>query len=116
MLDGEYYVIGFVLNIFAIIFDLCTCIISTTIFIYILYEQYSTRIKRQERIILILSANIYLCIGLFGVSQFLLGFSTLLGDLYGTRFNLSWCIFNGFFIYVVQSALYYGFATQVINY
>lgn len=113
MLYNVNNIIGAVLNLLTAIFNLFACLISIIVLVCIIYRQYSTRIKRQEKIILTLAANIYIYIFLYDIVQLLLGIYTILGDFYGIHFNSSWCVFNGYFISVLLSALYYGFIVQV---
>jgi hypothetical protein len=104
----------FLLNILTLILNIFACIISIIILICIIYQIYFTRIKRQDKIILILSADIYLYIFIFDIIQFQFSICSLLGDLYEINIDLIWCKFNGYFIIILICALYYGFVVQVI--
>ena len=107
-------IISFLLNLLSIISSIFACFVSIIILICIICHQYHTRIERQEKIILILSTNIYLSILMYYIALFQLNVSSLIGDLYGTNFDTIQCKFNGYFVSVLICALYYGYLVQVI--
>ncbi|CAF1031028.1 unnamed protein product [Adineta steineri] len=103
---------GFVLPLLTVIHGSIASIMSTIVFFIIIYHQHNNRIKQEERITLILCANIYLCIFLCSTMLLLLNIQTLLGDLYGLNFDSTQCIFSGYLNLIFIYTLYYGFVTQ----
>ena len=114
MIINKNNIVGFVLNLLTIISNSFGCLVSIFMFTCIIYYQFKNRMKREERIILILSANIYLFLFIYDIVQLLLSISTLLGDLYDDSFALPWCVFHGYLISTLVCAVYYGFIVQVI--
>ena len=115
MVYHENNLVEYVLNVLTFALNLFGCLISIVILIYLIYYQCTNLVKRQERIILLFSVNIYLFLFIFNITQFQLSISSLLGDLYGMNFDSLRCTFNGFFAAVLVCALYYCFIVQVIK-
>ncbi|CAF3718057.1 unnamed protein product [Adineta steineri] len=105
---------GFVLPLLTVIHGLIASIMSAIVFFIIIYHQHNHRIKQEERITLILCANIYLCIFLCSTMLLLLNIQTLLGDLYDLNFDSTQCIFSGYLNLIFIYTLYYGFVTQAL--
>jgi hypothetical protein len=116
MLNKQNKVIGFVLTLITLTHSLLTCLISLIIFSIIIYHLLSDRIKRRDKIILLLCANIYLWMLIYMVILSSMNIQTILGDLYGRDFNSSWCILIGYVSPAVLCVLYYSFVNQVIIY
>ncbi|UJR17056.1 hypothetical protein I4U23_003953 [Adineta vaga] len=115
MVDYGHGLIGYILTFITVIHCLLTLIISFIVLITILYNLYSHRqMKHEERITLILSGNIYLFMLIFMAGLIPINIETLIGDVYGNdvSFNLSLCVFKGYFIASMCCAIYHGFVTQ----
>jgi hypothetical protein len=106
---------AFIINLIALVHGLFACIISTIIFVIIIYHQLNNRMKRVNKITLFLYANIYLFILVYSAALVSFNIQTLLGDLYGQNFDSTWCTFRGYFIAAMLCALYNGFVIQVRN-
>lgn len=115
MLENIHGRIEFILNVLTIIFDFLALLISLIVLICIIHHQFSTRLKEQEKILLILSMDIYFYIIFSVIVQLILAIQSLLGDLYQQHFHSTWCIINGYFIVVSLAGLYYSFLLQVIS-
>ena len=109
--------IGYILTIISLVHSSITLIVCCIVVIGIAYHfyHYRRRIKRTEKVTLILSANIYLLILIMMAALVVNNTETLIGDMYGVDFgnNRSLCIFKGYFLASVCSAIYYSFVTQV---
>ena len=104
----------FVLNCLCTILSIVTLVISMIVVICIVYYHYSNRIKREEKIIFILCINIYFYIFFYNIIQLSFSIHTLFGDMYKINLNSLWCVFDGYFVAVLLSGLYFGFVVQVI--
>ena len=113
MINKEIGVTGYILNILTIVQCCFACIISSIVFILIMKCLYKEHLKRETRITLILCANIYLLILVYASILISFSIDTLLSDLYGQISNSSFCIFRGYFVFVVICSLYYTFVNQV---
>jgi hypothetical protein len=113
MINSETNTIAFTINIIALVHGLFACIFSVVIFVIIIYHLYKKRVKRENKIVFILSANIYLLIFIYATTLISFNIDTLLGDLYNLNFDSSWCTFRGYFVSVMLGALYFGFVIQV---
>ncbi|CAF3990103.1 unnamed protein product [Rotaria sp. Silwood1] len=105
---------GLVLNFLTLIADGCACIVSITISIYIIIHVIINRIKSEDKVTLILCANILLLIFLYGAIVVSFSINSILGEFYGLNSDSSWCIFNGYLIAVIVAAMYNVFVSQVI--
>jgi len=114
MFNNQNKVIGFVLTLITLGHSLFACLISVVIFSIITYNLCYNRMKRREKIILLLCTNIYLCILIYMTILSSMNIQTILGDLYGRDFNSSWCIFIGYTSPAILCVLYYSFVNQVI--
>lgn len=106
---------GLTFTFITIIFDGFASIISLIIFIIILIHLFSNQTKKEEKVTLILSANICIFIFIYGLMVISFCIQTILGEFYGYDFQSSWCIFSGYFIAVIVFALYSVFVSQVNN-
>jgi hypothetical protein len=114
MNNSESSTAGIVITVVSIVHASLACIISAIVFIIIIvYYQEKHRMKRENRIHLVLCANIYLFICVYTATLLSLNIHTLLGDLYGQNFDSSWCTFRGYFMSVMLGVVYNGFAVQV---
>jgi hypothetical protein len=113
MINNETNTTAFTLNIIVLVYDLFACIFSFVIFMFIIYHLYKNRVKRENKIVFILSANIYLLILIYSITLVSFNIDILLGDLYDLNFDSSWCTFRGYFVSVMLGALYFGFIVQV---
>ena len=105
--------INFVLNLLTILFNSIAFLISIIVLICLIRHQLSTRLKDQEKILVILSMDIYFYILFSVIVQFILAIQSLVGDLYQRHFHSTWCVINGYFIVVSLAGLYYSFLLQV---
>ena len=105
---------GLVLNFLTLIADGCICLISIVIFIYIIIHVVVNRTKPEDKVTLILCANILILIFLYGSIVVSFSINSILGEFYGLNSDSSWCIFNGYLIAVIISAVYNVFVSQVI--
>ena len=69
--------------------------------------------KPENRITLVLCANLYVLIFMYSTTLVSLTVSSILGELYGQSFSSSWCVFRGYFVSAMLCALYIGFVVQV---
>ncbi|CAF1230565.1 unnamed protein product [Adineta steineri] len=106
--------VDFVLTLLTVIHGSIASIMSTIVFFIIIYHQHNNRIKQEERITLILCANIYISIFLCSIILILLNIQTLLGDLYDLNFDSTPCVFLGYINAVLICNLYYGFTGQAL--
>jgi hypothetical protein len=113
MINNGNNTAAFVLNVIALVHGSFACIISSITFIIIIWHEYKDRMKRQDRITLILCGNIYLMIFLQSLTLVSMNIHTLLGDLYGENFDSPWCTFRAYFLLAMFCAIYYGFVDQV---
>jgi uncharacterized membrane protein len=115
MIDYGYGIVGYVLNLISLISGLVVFIISMMVVAIIIYHQYKNRLKREEKITLILSANIYLLFFIEIIPIISINIQTLIGDVYGNNFDSSWCVIRGYFICITAFSVYHTFAIQVNN-
>jgi len=113
MISYGHGIVGYVLNVISLIHSSIACVISPMVIAIIIYHQYYNRLKREEKITLVLSANIYLLIFIFTLQLISFNIQTLIGDVYGNNFDSSSCIFRGYFLTVMCSALYHAFVVEV---
>ncbi|CAF2619875.1 unnamed protein product [Rotaria sp. Silwood2] len=105
---------GLVLNFLTLIVDGCVCLISIVIFTYIIIHVIVNRTKPEDKVILIMCANILILIFLYGTIVLSFSMNSILGEFYGLNSDSSWCIFNGYLIAVIIAAMYNVFVSQVI--
>lgn len=113
MNSPTYNKVGFAMSLVTTIQGSLTCVVTIIIIGLIVYHQLKNQMKRQDRITLILCANIELCLLLCSTLLTLTNTFTLLGDLYELEFNTSSCVVRGYITLATISSLYYGFAVQV---
>ncbi|CAF0980159.1 unnamed protein product [Rotaria sordida] len=107
-------VVGFVLTLISLIHGSFATVISVIVIGIIIYHQYHNHLRREEKITLILSVNIYFYMNLYVVVLVSCNIQTLLGDIYEKNFDSSWCTFRGYLIPVSCCALFHAFAIQTI--
>ncbi|CAF4023687.1 unnamed protein product [Rotaria sordida] len=105
-------IVGFVLTLISLIHGSFASVISAIVLGIIIYHQYHNRLRREEKITLILSANIYFYMNLYVVVLVSCNIHTLLGDIYEKNFDSSWCTFRGYLITVACCTLFNAFAIQ----
>jgi hypothetical protein len=113
MINYGHGTVGYVLTFISLIHALFAAVISLMVIAMIIYHQYNNRLKRDEKITLLLSANIYSTIFISLITFISFNIQTLIGDVYGINFDSSWCIFRGYFINVIFLAFYHAFVIQV---
>jgi len=102
-----------ILTFITIILCGCVCLISITVFSLIIVDLFTNRTKQEERITLILTANIFIFLFIYGLLTVINCINTVLGEFYGYNFESSWCIFSGYLITVIIAALFDSFVVQV---
>ena len=105
---------GLVFNFLTLIVDGGVCLISIAIFIYIIIHVIVNRTKPEDKVTLILCANILILIFLYGAIVVSFSINSILGEFYGLHSDSSWCKFNGYLITVIVAAIYNVFVIQVI--
>ncbi|CAF1056707.1 unnamed protein product [Rotaria sordida] len=105
-------IIGFVLNLISLIHGSFAIVISVIVIGIITYHQYHNRLRREEKITFILSANIYFYMNIYVVVLVSCNIQTLLGDIYEKNFDSSWCTFRGYFTGVACCAIFNAFVIQ----
>ena len=105
---------GLVLNFLTLIVDGGVCLISIGIFIYIIIHVIINRTKPEDKVTLIMCANILILIFLYGAIVVSFSINSILGEFYGLNSDSSWCIFSGYLIAVIVAAMYNVFVSQVI--
>ncbi len=113
MVVNEHETTGYVLTVISLIHALLGSVISFIVITMIIHHQHKHRLKREEKVNLLLFATIYLFIFINSITFLSTNIHTLLGDVYGSDFNSSWCIFRGYFLLVMAFVLFYSFAIQV---
>lgn len=113
MFDYGHGIAGFVLTLISFIHGLFAFVTSLVVVIILTYHQYHNRLKREEKLILFLSISIYAMILIYSSTLISINILTTLGDIYGTDFNSSWCIFRGYFICAISCSMYQSFVIQV---
>lgn len=113
MLDDGQGIVGFILTLISLIHGLIACVISFTVVAIIIGYQNHNRLKRGEKITLLLSTNIYSLIFLYIVPLISFNVQTIIGDVYGNNFDSSWCTFRGYDIVAMCCGLYHAFVAQV---
>ncbi len=89
------------------------CGISLMVVTMIIHHQCNNRLKREENIALLLSANIYVLIFIYIIILISMNIQTLIGDVYGNNFDSIGCVFRGYLACIIVCALYYTFVVQV---
>lgn len=105
--------LSLILTFLTIILCGCVCLISITVFSLIIVHLFTNRTKQEERITLILTANIFVFLFIYGLLTVINCINTVLGEFYGYNFASSWCIFSGYLITVIIAALFDSFVVQV---
>ncbi|CAF3778371.1 unnamed protein product [Rotaria sordida] len=105
-------IVGFVLTLIALIHGSFATVISVIVIGIIIYYQYHNRLRREEKITLVLSVNIYFNINIYVVLLVSGNIQTLLGDIYEQNVDSSWCTFRGCFIIVACCTLLLAFVIQ----
>jgi hypothetical protein len=113
MINYGHGIVGYVLTMISLIHASITAVISVLMIGTIIYHQNHHRLKQEEKITLLLSGYIYLFICIYVTMLIFGNIQTLVGDVYGTNYDSSWCIFKGYFVPATASAIYYIFVVQV---
>jgi hypothetical protein len=113
MIKYGHGTVGYVLTFISLIHASFASVISLMVIVIIINHQYHNRLKRDEKITLLLSVNIYSTIFISLITFMSFNIQTLIGDVYGINFDSSWCIFRGYFIVVILLAFYHAFVIQV---
>ncbi|CAF3958284.1 unnamed protein product, partial [Rotaria sordida] len=105
-------IVGFIITFISLIHASFASVISAIVIGIIIYHQYHNRLTREEKITLILSANIFFNTIIYSVLLASCNIHTLLGDIYEKNFDSSWCIFRGYLVTIACCGLYHAFAIQ----
>ncbi|CAF2889024.1 unnamed protein product [Rotaria sp. Silwood2] len=112
MLNNNYERIGFVLNLIQLIENLFSFLAALIVSSAIVYNLYCGRLKRHEKITIILCAHIYVLVLILMIITTSMNINTLLGDLYKLNFDSSWCRCMGYLAIVVFCTLSQAFVNQ----
>lgn len=113
MIKYGHGTVAFALTCISLVHILLAVFISFLIVTIIVYQQICHRVKRVDKVILVLSALIYFLIFVYAIILSATNIQTLLGDVYGTHFDSAWCRLNGYLITVIVCAMYNIFVIQV---
>jgi hypothetical protein len=116
MFNNETKLTGFVLTLITVAHSIFTCFISLIVIIIIIHHFCYHRMKRADKITVLLCTNIYLCILVYMIILSSMNIQTILGDSYTRDFNSSFCTFIGYISPVILCVLYHAFVNQVIIY
>ncbi|UJR17262.1 hypothetical protein I4U23_004157 [Adineta vaga] len=104
--------VGIALNFITISLNIITCLISLIILIVTLYNLCQKRLKKDDKVTIILSANIYALIFFYTIILISFNIQAIVGELYTKDFNSWWCIVLGYFVAVFLSTIYWSFTNQ----
>jgi hypothetical protein len=113
MIDYGHGIVGYVLTMISLIHGSITCVVSASMVVIIIYHQTHHRLKREEKITLLLSGYIYFFICIYITILISTNIQMLIGDEYGTNYDTSSCIFREYFFLVICCAMYHTFVVQV---
>jgi hypothetical protein len=113
MIKYGHGIVGCVLTTISLIHALITWVVSLAMVVIIIYHKNHHRLKREEKITLLLSAYIYSFIYIYATISVSINIETLVGDVYGTDYDSSWCVFRGYFVAVCCCTIYHTFVVQV---
>lgn len=113
MINYGHGTVGFVLTFISLVHILLAALISLVIVIILIYEQVYRHVKRIDQVTLVIFTLIYCLIFIYGIVLSTINIQTLLGDIYGTNFDSTWCRFNGYWMIVLICAIYQIFVVQV---
>ncbi|CAF0781620.1 unnamed protein product [Adineta steineri] len=105
--------VGYILTLISLISASFAVIISFIVILTVIHHQYHNRLKKEEKITLILSTNIYIFFLIFMIVLIEVNIETLIGDVYGNDFDSSLCVFKGYFMASICCTIYHAFVTQV---
>ena len=114
MIDNVIEKVGFGLTLSTLIIAILGFLISFILLLFIIHHFYYKRLKRSDKITLILAINIYINLLMVLTVFIVMNIQTVLGDLYGTEFNSSSCIFLGYLLPINYCTFYTSFVNQVI--
>ncbi|CAF1359012.1 unnamed protein product [Adineta ricciae] len=104
--------IGFILNFITIVVNVFSCFISFLIVLGTVHHLIKNRLNKDDKITIILAANIYSLIFFYTIILISFNIQAILGELYAQDFNSWWCIFLGYLAAVFLSTIYWSFANQ----
>lgn len=113
MINYGHGIAGFISTVISLFHILLTVFISFVVWSMLIYQQIYRRVQQEDKINLVLFTQIYLLILVNAVLLSAINIQTLLGDLYGSNFDSTWCRFNGYWITVIICAIYNTFVVQV---
>ncbi|CAF1001688.1 unnamed protein product [Rotaria sordida] len=105
-------IVGSILTLISLIHASFAIVTSVIVIAIIIYHQYHNRLRREEKITLILSVNIYFYMNIYVAVLVSGNIQTLLGDIYEQNFDSSWCTFRGYFTGVACCAVFNAFVIQ----
>jgi hypothetical protein len=113
MINYRHGIVGYVLTFISLIHVSFGFAVSFIVITASIYHQCHNRLKREEKITLVLSTNIYLFLFIYTTILIATNIQTLLGDVNGNNFDSSWCTFRAYLILAIACALYFTFVVQV---
>ncbi|CAF3958299.1 unnamed protein product [Rotaria sordida] len=105
-------IVGFIITLISLIHGSFASVVSAIVIGIIIYYQYHNHLRPEEKITLVLSANIYFNMNIYVVLLVSSNINTLLGDIYEQNVDSSWCTFRGCFIIVACCTLLLAFVIQ----
>ena len=115
MFGEEHQFIGFLLTSFSIGEIIFACLLTSIVLVLIMFHLFNNRIEQDDRVILILSINIYLSCLIYMLLFFIFLLRSALGDIYHIEFDTAGCVFIGYIYAVSLCVLYLSFTNQVMN-
>ncbi|CAF4183303.1 unnamed protein product [Adineta steineri] len=112
MISDQTKTNGFILSSASLGFSTFACLISSIVFLIIVYHLYYNHVKREDKITVVLCGHIYLAILIYSLILLSMNIRSILGDLYKQSFDSSWCIFFGYLTVVLFSMLTMNFVNQ----
>jgi hypothetical protein len=113
MINYDYGIAGFIIPSISVIFGSIGCIISFLVTGIILYHLYYHHLKRDEKVTLLLSFNIYFCMLIYASTLVSFNIQNLIGNGNENSLDLSWCIFDAYLSNVAGGAMFQSFIIQV---
>ena len=115
MINEENKFSAIALTCITIVNSLFASLLSLIVICLIINHLYYNQMRKRDKVIVLLSGNIYLCILMYMIILSSMNIQTILGDFYGWNFNSSRCTFVGYMSPAILCVLYYSFVNQVRN-
>ncbi|CAF1300599.1 unnamed protein product [Adineta ricciae] len=112
MFGDKHQFIGFLLTSLSIGEIIFACLLTSIVLVLIMFHLFYNRIEQDDRVILILSINIYLSCLIYMLLFFIFLLRSALGDIYHIEFDTIGCAFIGYIYAVSLCVLYLSFTNQ----